>query len=125
MKKVSKATKTVEDMRPEYDFSKGIRGKYAKTLRENGYTIRVYHGDGTFTEKRVLGEKTILLEPDVSEYFPNSESVNRVLRTLISILPDKRRVGVRRGSISGRRVSEKGRTNQSLKRKAAVGRRTP
>ena len=66
MKKISKATNTVEDIRPEYDFSKGIRGKYAKTLRENGYTIRVYHTDGTFTEKRVLGEKTILLEPDVS-----------------------------------------------------------
>ena len=125
MKKIPKATNTVEDIRPEYDFSKGVRGKYAKALRENGYTIRVYHADGTFTEKRVLGEKTILLEPDVSEYFPNSKSVNRVLRTLISILPEKRKTGIRRRPIAGRRISKKGRANQSLKRDAAESRRVP
>ncbi len=33
-------------MRPEYDFSGGVRGKYAKTLRENGYVIRARHADG-------------------------------------------------------------------------------
>ena len=109
MKRISKATNTVEDIRPEYDFSSGIRGKYAKALRENGYTIRVCRADGTFTEKRVLGEKTILLEPDVLEYFPNSKAVNRALRTLISILPEKRKGGTRHRSITGRRLSEKGR----------------
>lgn len=100
-------------------FSKGLRGKYAKTLRENGYTIRVFHEDGTFTEKRVLGEKTILLEPDVSEYFPTSKSVNRVLRTLISILPQKKKIGIRGGAIAGRRTSKKKRAGRSLKREAA------
>ena len=73
----------------EYDFSGGVRGKYAKTLRENGYTIRVYHADGTFSETRVLGEKTVVLEPDVYQYFSDSKSVNDALRTLISIVPVK------------------------------------
>jgi hypothetical protein len=43
-----------DDMRPEYDFTGGVRGKYARELRENGYTIRAYNADGTFTETRVL-----------------------------------------------------------------------
>ena len=59
------------DMNPEYDFSGGVRGKYAATLREEGYTIREYDTDGTFTETRVLGEKTVTLAPDVWEYFPS------------------------------------------------------
>ena len=58
------------DMRAEYDFSGGVRGKYAATLREEGYTIREYNDDGTFTETRILSEKTITLAPDVWEYFP-------------------------------------------------------
>jgi hypothetical protein len=75
------------DVRAEYDFSGGVRGKHAKTLRENGYTIREYHTDGTYTETRVLGEKTVALDPDVWAYFPDSESVNRALRALIAIAP--------------------------------------
>lgn len=53
------------DLRPEYDFSGGMRGKYAATLREEGYTIREYNADGTYTETRGLGEKTVTLAPDV------------------------------------------------------------
>lgn len=41
-------------MRAEYDFSKGLRGKYATALREEGYAIREYDTDGTFAETRVL-----------------------------------------------------------------------
>jgi hypothetical protein len=125
MKKNPKATNIMEDIRPEYDFSKGVRGKYAKALRKNGYTIRVCHSDGTFTEKRVLGENAVLLEPDVSEYFPNSKSVNRALRTLISILPEKRKIGIRRGSIVGRKKPKEGQDGQSLKRDTAESRRAP
>jgi hypothetical protein len=89
-KKVPRRIKyAADDIQPEYDFSGGVRGKYAKTLREDGYTVRVQHADGTFTETRVLGEKTVVLEPDVYEYFPDSDSVNRALRTLISIVPKK------------------------------------
>lgn len=76
-------------MQPEYDFSGGIRGKYAKRLKENGYTIRIYHTDGTFSERRVLGEKTVILDADVWEYFSSSEAVNNALRTLISLVPNK------------------------------------
>jgi len=78
-------------MRPEYDFRGGVRGKYAKSLREDGYTIRIYHDDGTFTEEHVLAEMAVILEPDVWAYFPNSKAVNRALRTLISLIPTKRK----------------------------------
>jgi hypothetical protein len=67
MKKESKNM----DMLEEYDFSKWIRGKYAKR----------YH----------LRSNIIVLEPDVSQYFPNSESVNRALRT-ITLLKKARKV---------------------------------
>ena len=84
------------EMRPEYDFSGGVRGKYAATLRDEGYTIREYNADGTFTETRVLGYATVTLAPDVWEYFPNSQAVNHALRTLISLIPDKRATTKRR-----------------------------
>ena len=84
-------------MRPEYDFSGGVRGKYARALREQGYTIRVYEADGTYTETRVLGEKTVVLEPDVWEYFPNSQAVNEALRALIAIAPGKQKATLREG----------------------------
>ncbi|MFQ5330042.1 MAG: hypothetical protein ACE5D4_08665 [Thermodesulfobacteriota bacterium] len=79
-----------DDVRPEYDFSGGVRGKHYKVLREEGYVVRVYEDDGTATERHVAGERTVILEPDVYEYFPNSEAVNRALRTLISLVPEKR-----------------------------------
>jgi hypothetical protein len=69
---------------PETDFSKGVRGKYAAALKKNGYTIRVYRPDGTIKEKRVLGESVVSLDPDVQAFFPDSRSVNRALRKLIS-----------------------------------------
>ena len=32
-----------------------------------------------------------MLEPDVRRYFPNSEAVNKALKSLIEIIPSKRR----------------------------------
>lgn len=81
-------------MRPEYDFTGGIRGKYAKALRENGYTIRVYKADGSFMERRVAGERMVTLAPDVQKYFPDSKAVNHALRTLV---PQKRQSGATKG----------------------------
>ena len=49
------------EMRPEYDFSGAVRGKYYKRYRE--------------------GTNVVVLEPDVAKKFKNSASVNRVLRT--------------------------------------------
>jgi hypothetical protein len=79
-----------EDMRAEYDFSGGVRGKYAKDLVQQGYTIRVYEADGNYSERTVLGEQIVVLEPDVWEYFPDSETVNRALRAIISVMPTNR-----------------------------------
>lgn len=83
-----------DDMRPEYDFSGGVRGKHYKVLREEGYTVRIYNDDGTVTERRVAGERMVMLEPDVYEYFPNSQAVNHALRTLISLVLEKRTAAV-------------------------------
>lgn len=54
------------DMLGEYDFSKGVRGKYAKRYAE--------------------GTNVVVLDPDVAEYFPDHESVNESLRSLVSII---------------------------------------
>jgi hypothetical protein len=34
-------------------------------------------------------EGAVILEPDARAYFPDSEAVNRTLRTLISLIPEK------------------------------------
>jgi len=75
------------DMAPEYDFSRGVRGKHAGAYQQ-GYTIIVHKADGT-TETRdfALPAGAVVLDPDVSRYFHDSESVNRVLRGLIDLLP--------------------------------------
>lgn len=54
------------DMRAEYDFSRGIRGKYAR---------RYAHG-----------ANLVVLAPDVAKVFPDSESVNTSLRALAGII---------------------------------------
>ncbi len=76
-----------DDMLPEYDFSKGVRGKHAKAMR-HGYTVTVHKLDGT-TEERdfTLPKGVIALDPDVQAYFPDSETVNRALRSLIDLIP--------------------------------------
>jgi hypothetical protein len=56
-----------DDMRPEYDFSGGVRGKHYKVLREEGCIIRIYNDDGTVTERHVAGERTVILELDVAD----------------------------------------------------------
>ncbi len=98
MKKTNKQFKD-DDMLPEYDFNgkKGVRGKYAKALKQ-GYSIRVTNEDGTVTVGHfVPRENAILLDSDVQVYFPDSESVNRALRSLIKLIPEK----------NGKRVAEK------------------
>lgn len=64
-----------DDMRPEYDFSGGIRGKYAARYRE--------------------GTNVVLLEPDVAAAFKDAASVNKALRAILEALPS-RRTGKRR-----------------------------
>src|SRR5947207_7705016 len=78
------------EMLPEYDFRGGVRGKHARAYWQ-GHTVEVHHPDGTTTVQYFTpAEGTILLEPDVQEYFPDSHAVNRALRTLIELIPSKR-----------------------------------
>jgi len=75
-----------EEMRAEYDFSKAERGKFYRPL-DKGYTVHVKRADGaTVVNHYTLAEGTILLAPDVLEYFPDSESVNEALRSLIQLM---------------------------------------
>ena len=85
---------TTDDMRPEYDFSamKGaVRGKYYKAYRK-GHKVEIHKEDGTTSVQYFkLEDGAVMLEPDVRKYFPSSESVNKALRSLIEIIPSKRR----------------------------------
>ena len=60
------------DMLEEYDFSKGIRGKYAKRYEE--------------------GTNVIVIEPDVVKFFPDHDSVNQALRTLSEIIKRQKKI---------------------------------
>lgn len=53
------------DMLDQYDFSKGVRGKYAK--------------------RYAAGTNVVVLAPDVAAVFPDAESVNEALRALMKI----------------------------------------
>jgi hypothetical protein len=93
MKKAMTKIVQVEDndMRTEYDFRGGMRGKHYKAMQA-GYTITIHKADGTTIVKDIMPkEGAVVLEPDIQAYFPDSESVNRTLRCLIPLLPQKRR----------------------------------
>jgi hypothetical protein len=55
-----------KDMLEEYDFSKGLRGKYAKSYAE--------------------GTNVVVIEPDIANIFPDHDSVNQALRSLAEII---------------------------------------
>ena len=73
-------------MRDNYDFSNGIRGKY-RHFTGQARTLKIRHPDGSVTVETI--EPSIELDEDVRQYFPNSESVNKALRGLIELIPDK------------------------------------
>ena len=54
-----------DDMRPEYDFSAGVRGKHHEQFK--------------------AGTNVVFLDADIAEVFKDSESVNRALRLLLDI----------------------------------------
>src|SRR5438132_13703533 len=56
-------------MRPEYDFSPGVRGKHYQAYR--------------------AGTNVVFLEPDLAEVFPDSASVNHALRLLVKLAQTK------------------------------------
>jgi len=80
-----------EDMLPEYDFTgrQGARGKYQRAYQQ-GHTVRVYQEDGSVTVQYfTLEDGAVMLEPEIKQYFPDSESVNKALRSLIELIPGK------------------------------------
>jgi hypothetical protein len=52
-----------DDMKSEYDFSGGVRGKYAKRVQRNPVTVSI--------------------DPELSKEFPTAQAVNDALRELL------------------------------------------
>jgi hypothetical protein len=59
---MKKKPKAQTEMRPEYDFSRGERGKYAARFAD--------------------GSNIVVLDPDVAAVFPDTKAVNQALRVL-------------------------------------------
>jgi hypothetical protein len=73
MKKRTERRKLSDELRREYDLSKlkgSVRGKYATRYQ--------------------AGTNLVLLSPDVAEYFPDEQSVNKALRKLIYVTKVKK-----------------------------------
>ena len=58
-----------DNLRSEYDFSGGIRGKHHEAYRR--------------------GTNVVLLDPDVAEVFKDSTAVNTALRLLVTLARDQ------------------------------------
>lgn len=67
----SSVTPKVQESRPEYDFSGGVRGKHAARYAK--------------------GTNIVVLDPDVAKAFPDSAAVNEALRDLMLIVSRHRR----------------------------------
>lgn len=50
-------------MKKEYDFKKGVRGKYLKRFNE--------------------GTNLVRLDPELKKHFPSSEAVNKALKSIL------------------------------------------
>lgn len=94
--KTSKARPQADgEMRPEYDFRGGVRGKHYQAYRR-GHTVTIHKTDGRTVEQHfTLEDGAVMLEPDVRAYFPDSEAVNSPLRCLIPLLPQKAKTRAR------------------------------
>jgi hypothetical protein len=67
---MKKAESKDPDMRGEYDFTGGVRGKHYKQF--------------------MAGTNLVALDADVFEMFPDSASVNRALRALGQIITEQK-----------------------------------
>ena len=65
MSQEPEATINEDEMRPEYDFSGGVRGKYYEAYRR--------------------ASNIVVLDPDVAGVFRDSASVNEALRLIAKI----------------------------------------
>jgi hypothetical protein len=71
MKKTTSTPEEDAPMRDQYDFSGGVRGKYAKQYAE--------------------GTNLVLLEPDIADAFPTARAVNAALRKVLAESPPRTR----------------------------------
>ena len=70
MKKQTKKIARIADrMRPEYNFSKGVRGKHAA--------------------RYASGTNVVVLAPDVASHFRSAEDVNETLRAVTRLLKSR------------------------------------
>jgi hypothetical protein len=82
--KRSKKRNEFNEMREEYDFSGGVRGKHFEAYRK-GHTVKIDKQNGSAEVHYFAQEDgAVMLDPDVKKHFPNSESVNKALRSLIT-----------------------------------------
>ncbi|HEY1233055.1 MAG TPA: hypothetical protein VGH22_06710 [Candidatus Binatia bacterium] len=63
---MKKGTRKDEEMRNHYDFTGGVRGKYARRYAES--------------------TNVVVLDPDVAKFFPNRQTVNETLRAVAQIV---------------------------------------
>jgi hypothetical protein len=68
---MKKAARERGEMRKQYDFRGGIRGRYAQRYAE--------------------GTNVVVLDPDVAQMFPDRESVNEALRAVGRIVEMRQR----------------------------------
>jgi hypothetical protein len=71
MKKASRQVRERDTMRAEYDFTNGVRGRYAPRFQE--------------------GVNVVVLDPDVAQAYGSSEAVNRALRAILEVAPTRAR----------------------------------
>jgi hypothetical protein len=83
-------------MRPEYDFSDGVRGKHHQAFQ--------------------TGTNVVFLEPDIAAVFPDSASVNQALRLLVRLSKTK--------AIAGSRSNKALQPTSRARRKAKPKRRS-
>jgi len=76
-KQIKTKARTSDRMRPEYDFSKGLRGKHAA--------------------RYASGASVVVLAPDVASQFRTADDVNETLRAVARLI-ERRRSRSRRGT---------------------------
>lgn len=82
---MKKGNRKQDLMRDHYDFTGGVRGKYAKRYAE--------------------GTNVVVLDPDVARMFPNRDAVNETLRAIAQIvqLQERRRSRAKKSAVPDRR----------------------
>jgi hypothetical protein len=92
---MKKGTRRNDEMRDHYDFTSGVRGKYA----------------GRYAK----GTNVVVLDPDVARLFPNRQAVNETLRAVAQIvrIQERRRdrankaAAADRNPVAGRKERER------------------